>query len=687
MGIYANEIENMFEDFPYLENELQKYDNVTYHIQLFMVPQKTFKTYSELKTNLFLSSLMSPMSDNIRALDRNLYEDAIIIAESGVTNTINIDSLSMVTHPPVGTANFGATTVEMDLSLTEINSTSLVNKIALASYLCNYESYIYQPYFISIWFTGYDHSTGKPVDKIYLDANKTTSRCTYQMMFGDIKTSSEGNKTNYKIKLYPHFYESLSKDVNIVGDIGQIKVERDGATYKKFIEEFQKKINKKLLVQYGHEVISKLYHNSQPLEIILLDEQIGEAGAYSDDGSFWHISRNIKYTPESNETIVDTLKKAAASYKIYEAGKMIQVNYSNVYLGSHRGINYYKHLLYVGLVDAPGMEEIQTLAIGNEASNYITNAVLNQEEYLKKIKEMGLLKKKYYWLYNSRNTEVLSITSDSNNMWFLNNGLTDLLAIKDNDQIKTYNDFKFANTTYENTPYMFQSINPSNGYRNFFNNPKSVRYIDDIYYDYIKEKEKRELINQSSWHKIAQGNSALSDVPTSSQVLNEGKTSLDKNEKEQLESEIRYKLGMENVFQTTGHKISVDLDIVGDPYWMFYGDSTNMSSGYLVLPHFLLFQKNFHEVDSFDNYREDKLMAYNSLYLVTKIVSTFESGSFKQRLSGFVATPFLQSTKNPTYQTPINWEEKKRKEKKAKDDAEINRLANQAGLYSSMVVF
>ena len=49
--------------------------------------------------------------------------------------------------------------------------------------------------------------------------------------------------------------------------------------------------------------------------------------------------------------------------------------------------------------------------------------------------------------------------------------------------------------------------------------------------------------------------------------------------------------------------------------------------------------------DAFDNYEEDKIMEYNSLYMVTKIVSTFEGGTFKQRITGHVATPFIQSSR------------------------------------------
>ena len=45
-----------------------------------------------------------------------------------------------------------------------------------------------------------------------------------------------------------------------------------------------------------------------------------------------------------------------------------------------------------------------------------------------------------------------------------------------------------------------------------------------------------------------------------------------------------------------------------------------------------------------DNYRTDPLMELNTVYMITKIVSTFEHGKFTQKLEGFVATPFIQES-------------------------------------------
>lgn len=683
MGIYANNIEKLFRDLPELENVLQKYDNVTYHIQFFMVPMKTLTKYSQIKTSINAQTQSNRKKmDSLLALEKELYRRAIIIAESGVTNTINIDSLTMVTHPPAGQQNFGDTTIEMDLSLTEFNSSSLVNKIALASKLCGYESYTYQQYFISIWFTGYDQKTGKPINKIPLDEEKQIKQCTYEVTMGDVKTQLEGNKTTYQLKLYPSFYSSLSKEINDVSGLGEIKINltNDFGTY---IQEFEDKVNNQLKHQYGKEIIEYIYKNERPFEIVLTQEirsaaslvdkqfvnQVGKGVETAGDSSksWWErggaiidvIGGSIAYggfhafsswgwmkeTVMPSNSIEKTVADLASHYDLYKEGYVIRYKWENVYVGTYKNISYYKHKLILYRSKAAGLKEIQEDVIGVENSPYTTEPAKYQELYLKAISENGYLKKKYYWMFNGHNTDVLSVKTDDSSLWYLNIGLTDLYAIRTDLPSITYVD---ESTKLQND---IIKVDLTTNYSNYFQDEDaSVRYIDDVYYQYVQNKNFNE-INSSTWYKIAESNSPFSEVPTSASVVSEEKASnMSEVERLKLEKQIKYKLGMENIFQVTGQKIKMDLDILGDPYWLFFGDLSESSvDKELPLPHFLMFQRSFHEVDSFDRQQEDKLMEYNSLYTVTKIVSTFESGVFKQRITGFVSTPFIQSSRFENY--------------------------------------
>ncbi len=98
--------------------------------------------------------------------------------------------------------------------------------------------------------------------------------------------------------------------------------------------------------------------------------------------------------------------------------------------------------------------------------------------------------------------------------------------------------------------------------------------------------------------------------------------------------------------QYAGQKLGIDIDIVGDPYWLFFAtDHFNLSLDYSPFPHIAVYMKSFYEYDGMNSYREDPLMELNTLYMIDKIESTFDRGSFKQHLHGIISTPFIQATR------------------------------------------
>lgn len=715
MGIYAKNIEKMFQDLPEIENVLQMYDNVTYHIQFFMVPRNIQFDYMHERgvinneyyqrinqtnhTPTDIERIKRENSEVLYNLDRRLLQNAIIIAESGVTNSINIESLTMVTHTPASSDQFGATTVEMNLKLTELNSSSLTNKVALASYLCGYESYCYQQYFINIWFTGYDPKTGKPIDKIPL-GKYGLKQCIYQVVMGDVKTHSETNKTTYDIKIFPSFYSSLSKDINIISNIGELDLP-GGKSFATFVKVLEEKVNQKLIAQFGDQIITQIYAGYAPFSInvsdklankISISRQMTRMGmsssAYEIDddtdkiyinsehfsrlsdneqklilesenknknmGGFkrwisnkWDAGKqaigmyDVKMTPEKEDTIISVLQKMMSHYDLVMDGEVLTINYDNIYVGNYKGVNYFNHKIFIGSAKAPGLKDIQENVIGQDYDNlYSAKPSMFQQRYLEEIAGYNLLQKKYYWLHSGKNTNVLSVSTNDDSMWYLNLGLTDLYAVSENLPTTQINYDK------EEQINVYKSrLTPPASQGEVFKN-KSHYYIDDVYNYFVHNNQNNPLI-LSTWHKISEANSSLNELPASSSVVHDEKPqSLNDDEKNILENQIRYKLGMENLFQVTNQKLKLEMDIIGDPYWLFFGDSTNDSAQHnLVLPHLLLFQKSFLVADGFDNYEEDKLMEYNSIYMITKIVSTFDSGTFKQRITGHVATPFIQSSK------------------------------------------
>ena len=686
-GIYHSDIEKAFKDLPGIENILQKYDNVTYHIQFYMVKKEIFTMYDNIITSLMFNYTSPNRDENNDIIDdgynpyvlieqlnnKLLYNNAIIIAETGVTNTTNIESLKMVTHTPSNSPTYATTTIEFDMVLSELNSTSLTNKIALASRLAGYNTYCNQPCFITITFTGYDKSTGKPIKRIVLDNG--LQRLTYRLIICDIKSETDSNKITHSLKLYPYFYNSISKDVNYITNIGSIKIDRHDL-FGQTIEKFEKKVNENLYYQYTKDVMDNVYKGQKPLEIFIGDGMSDVKSHYKIDTDnnilknrmWWKknlsileplnqvgevvnnaisfLGRNETLTPSEKDTIKNVLEEIFSLYDLQKDGYRIIIKYGTKNIGDYKNKTYYKHTIIIDKVKVPGLEDMMKYGVGRQDGEYVKNAKKHQENYLNQVKSMNLLCKKYYWSYSGKNTNVLSYKTDESRLWYLNIGITDLYAVGKNlpkqSDIKDY---------YEKSPRtdMFVDIEKilNNGID--ANKGKTV-YIDDLYYSYVKglKKEDADKILSTSIYKIPEGNSFLSEIPNISSVVNtddKKEPSISNENKQILEKKIIYKLGMENIFQYTGQKITCDLDIIGDPYWLIFGSVADGVSNETVLPHFLMFKKGFHEIDSHDSYKEDKLMEINTLYMATKIISTFENGVFKQRLTGYVATPFLQSTK------------------------------------------
>lgn len=219
MGIYSSDVEKLLLKTPMLENPLFKYDNYTYHIQLFMVDKETLRKFNETKyQSLKNNSIVDTSSkDAEKAYEKFNDPDAIkvVIAESGVTNVVSINDLTIKTVPAFGDNKTFAASGEFKLKLTETAGNGLVNKMHILASLLGYKSYISTPVFITVWFTGYNNTDReKPVDKITQggDAPIALPRYTYQLIISEVNTNVEEGKTTYDMTLYPAADTGLQTD-------------------------------------------------------------------------------------------------------------------------------------------------------------------------------------------------------------------------------------------------------------------------------------------------------------------------------------------------------------------------------------------------------------------------------------------------------------------------------------------
>lgn len=678
MGIYANKVETMLKDVEHIkENVLHQYDNWTYHVQFYMIPNDTYTLYSKIRSGDNGSG-----TSTFLQLEKELKKNKVIIAESGVTSGLSIESISMVTLPPTNEKCYGVTTTSFELNLTEVGSCSLMNKIALASIACGYESYTCQPFFISIWFEGYknyDNIKGNVVKKIPLyedDSGNVVDTLTYSTIMTVQNSIMEGNSTAYKITLVPFYYSTQSKEVTCVNNIGEIEINQN-ERFGESLQNIEDKINERLYIQYGPAIINNVYEGKRPLKIEVEEsinrmkstykleyqkekKEISEArdyfiknydpitgsllaaGTAIHQGFNWGSNkwnRKLKLTPDDFDSIPSFIRKVMNGYlNDGTKGYIPVIEYNTQKLKDYNGKSYYSHYVYVKLQPAPGLYRLMNSVGEQESVEYIKHPEVNQVEYLNDLFENNLLQKRYEWILNGRNIDVINMKRSENNLWYLNIGLTNIYKVDANLQ-KNIKDTAAKVMSSDNREYALDiEYKPKGNYVN------GVLYIDDLY-DLLTEESKKTGV--SKFFGIALANDPLASLdPDIEEAEKEGKDVDDYEDKLLYEKgAVATKVGMQNVFQWGGQKMKIDLDIIGDPYWLFYSsDGTKFTDNVVPLPHIIVCSKSFFANDGMDNYRTDPLMELNTVYMITKIVSTFEHGKFTQKLEGFVATPFIQES-------------------------------------------
>ena len=271
MGIYYKTIENFFNNFPEVNNNLQTYDNYTYHIQLYVVPVAAYRKFTEIKAS------GNSYEEQYTAIRNLLKNNKIVIAESGVTPNYDIKSLKMVMNPPVSSENRDMIVTNAEMTITEVDGASFMNKFATVTMAAGYESFALCPVFLEIWFSGYDQPKGKVVSRIpfaWGDKESDTDTYIISCMMSGTSTIQEADKTTYRLKLYPYFYTSINKDLQIINNLGPVSIDNMGLSLPYVLSELETKINEKLLELYGDTLYHGVYGNEKPVKIVFLNQDI-----------------------------------------------------------------------------------------------------------------------------------------------------------------------------------------------------------------------------------------------------------------------------------------------------------------------------------------------------------------------------------------------------------------------------
>jgi len=137
-------------DFSPQQNPLNAYANYTYHIRFFMTSE--ISAYNDLDTS-------NPNADSLG--------NKTIIAESGVTAGFNIVDFELKNTCGPNSKTQNTTNTGWTMTVVEPFGMSFIDKIRSSAITQPIINYSRAPYFIDVWFTGYDEDGNVIADKVF----------------------------------------------------------------------------------------------------------------------------------------------------------------------------------------------------------------------------------------------------------------------------------------------------------------------------------------------------------------------------------------------------------------------------------------------------------------------------------------------------------------------------------------
>ena len=174
------------ESYEFEGNLLDQYDNVTYNLKLYMIPE-------------------------IDILNENIDSDnKVIIAQTGVTANISIDDLEIKTVVAPARDIKNQESFQFDFDLREYYGSSLLDQIYVASRNLGIKNYTKAPHFLELTFSGRDPSTSSP------DIDLNAQRWIWPIGIRQITTEVDASGSLYSVNAY-HY-----GDLGQFADIGTI---------------------------------------------------------------------------------------------------------------------------------------------------------------------------------------------------------------------------------------------------------------------------------------------------------------------------------------------------------------------------------------------------------------------------------------------------------------------------------
>lgn len=635
---YNEKIGDFIDDLPLSSNILETYDNVTYNAALYIFPYPVQKELDESRLN------------TVELAQKVAANKKLILAQTGLTTKFNILSFSLKSVFGNNTMETNILTYECNIKVEESLGCNFSNELALATKYLGYEGYFERPVWFEIWFSGYEKSSGVPIEKIPLPNG--CNSIILSGYFGEVKSNITHLGSEWNIQFIPYYKSLFNDKLNYLSTDNVIKTST-GMTIEDFFKSHIKNVYNKYIRSFpidensANDVIGK-YYGKDPNNYIKIEfidnkgkpfEKINEVKLESNLGNPNSKNGDIEF-----KTSVDSTFTLLANEFLLHSEKHKHFNPRYVINSEVIGhiFNRPLHKHHIKII----LEENEVF---NQEMKMIDEAITNKnisDEQVKRYKriveeakyqlvlsahEDKTLLKKYQFAFSGEDTSVIELMNKQEMLYYLP-------AIESDRVINLNTSIKPPHTTNKKSfkvdipdKFMEDKLEADILLEEFYKDNKDRILDGDLKDDIV-------LYNDEDGVNLLKNNSSV-DVNKDIRTLNA-------------------KTLYERFYKSAGMS-TVKLELLGDPYWisLLANNQSPKSNEYdyrLALPinfitastcRFVFILKTSQsqgDGNPFDYTYEDAIYV-SGIYLATECISNFEGGKFVQTLSG-VLDPSLIET-------------------------------------------
>jgi hypothetical protein len=420
---YAIQDELAADDEWYKPNPLNRYLNAAYHFRFCMASDSDF---------------LSAQNGGGSLIDA--YDDVakVVLAESGVTAGFNIKEVRI--QQKVGIVSpeqMQNGVAKFDITIIENLGTSFLEKMKNAALKLRIKNIRECPYFLELYFMGYDED-GAPVTNLLADDDLGQGgRWVYSLGVSKIKTAFESQGSEYQIEARPFSSITANSEAGRISDMITIKGRTVGEMLTSLAEALSTAQDERHgfpLVTYKfttHPITNYEGEDLSTFSIAPPDPELNDASNLTMDESgiptiqirggtiagavntilassarVQELAKNIPTTSE-----VDTSEEQSTESRVRESivfqiePEVVNGEFDHVSGKYASEVNVHIHGLYTQspIVSRQQVEDAKDPAV--------------QAQMITKLRENGLLHKRYDYLFTGKNTEVINVDTNFEFAW------------------------------------------------------------------------------------------------------------------------------------------------------------------------------------------------------------------------------------------------------------------------------